>query len=163
MAMRDVALSVCLVIALAHSAPARDIYVNNLAGDDRSSGDGPNNAIGLGGPVRTIAKATRIAGPGDRIVLAATEQPYRESVSLVGLRLSASPVSPLLLAGNGAILDGSRRFHPRAGSILPATCFAFARSGSAINNCFWAAVPRYAGRRRAWRARCRRSSQASGV
>ena len=41
------------------------------------------------GPVRTIAKALRLAQAGDRIELAKSEQPYRECVSLVGTRHSA--------------------------------------------------------------------------
>ena len=38
------------------------------------------------GPLRTLAKALRLAGPGDHIHLANTGLPYRESVSLVGNR-----------------------------------------------------------------------------
>ncbi len=96
-------------LAIVACAPAagRDFYVNNLAGDDRFSGDSPASAAGIEGPLRTIAKATRKAGPGDRIVLAATATPYHESVSLVGLKHSASELGPLSLVGNGAILDGS--------------------------------------------------------
>jgi hypothetical protein len=89
-------------------AAARDIYVNNQAGDDRFSGDRPDSSAGSEGPVQSIAKATRLATPGDRIVLAATDTPYRESVSLVGLRHSASSLAPLTIDGNGAILDGSQ-------------------------------------------------------
>ncbi len=101
------ALCFCLALAFGSSAPARDIYVNNQAGDDRYSGDRPDNSAGAEGPVRTITKAARLAGPGDRIVLAATNAPYRETVSLVGLKHSESQVAPFVLAGNGAILDGS--------------------------------------------------------
>jgi hypothetical protein len=97
----------CLALVFGSVAQARDIYVNNLAGDDRYAGDRPDNSAGAVGPVRTIAKATRIAEPGDRIVLAATDEPYRETVSLVGLKHSESALSPLVIAGNGAILDGS--------------------------------------------------------
>jgi hypothetical protein len=105
--MRVRAFCFCLALAFGSATQARDIYVNNLAGDDRYSGDLPDNSAGAVGPVRTIAKATRIAGPGDRIVLAATDEPYRETVSLVGQKHSESGLSPLVLAGNGAILDGS--------------------------------------------------------
>jgi hypothetical protein len=59
------------------------------------------------GPVRTIAKALRLAVSGDHIVLADTGQPYRESISLVGVRHSGSMLQPLVIAGNGAVLDGS--------------------------------------------------------
>ena len=101
------AFGACLALAISQLALARDIFVNNQAGDDRYAGDRPDNSAGADGPVRTITKALRLAGPGDRIVLAATDTPYRESVSLVGLKHSQSFLSPLVLAGNGAILDGS--------------------------------------------------------
>ncbi len=101
-------LAVAVVSAtLGSLALARDIYVNNVAGDDRFSGDNPGNSAGIEGPLRTINKAARRASAGDRIVLAATPTPYREAVSLVGLKNSASELSPLTLVGNGAILDGS--------------------------------------------------------
>jgi hypothetical protein len=105
--MRVRALGVCLAIALAQPALARDIYVHNLAGDDRSTGEQTDNSAGSAGPVQTIGRATHLAGPGDRIVLAATNKPYHESVSLVGQRMSGSPVAPLSIIGNGAVLDGS--------------------------------------------------------
>ncbi len=57
--------------------------------------------------MRTIAKALHRAQSGDRIVLASTGQPYRESVSLVGGRHSGTPSKPFVIAGNGAVLDGS--------------------------------------------------------
>jgi hypothetical protein len=72
-------------------AAARDIAVNNVDGAE----------------VRTVSAALRLAASGDRIVLANTGRPYRESISLVGSRLSGSSLSPLVLVGNGAILDGS--------------------------------------------------------
>ncbi len=110
------ARAVCLCLLLAFGAPAlaRDIYVNNMAGDDRYSGERPDNSAGTVGPVRTIAKATRMAGPGDRIVLAANDEPYREAVSLVGLKHSANVLSPLVIEGQGAILDGSLPVPPSA-------------------------------------------------
>lgn len=87
---------------------ARDIYVNNVEGDDRSTGDMQNNSTVKMGPVRTIAKALRLARPGDHVVLAGTGQPYRESVSLSGMRLSgAGDDLPVVITGNGAVLDGS--------------------------------------------------------
>jgi hypothetical protein len=86
---------------------AKDIFVNNLAGDDRSNGSQPQNAPGGAGPLRTIAKALHEAEMGDRVVLANTAQPYRESISLVGSRHSGNVSQPFVIDGNGAILDGS--------------------------------------------------------
>jgi hypothetical protein len=57
--------------------------------------------------VRTIAKALRLAEAGDRIILAKTSEPYRENVSLTSSKHSGSPLSPLVIEGNGAVLDGS--------------------------------------------------------
>ncbi len=100
---------VILVLLLVLSGPAagRDIFVSNTGGDDRSTGELAKN-VTANGPLRTIAKALRMAVGGDRIVLAGdTGQPYRESVSLSGLRLSGTARQPLLIVGNGAVLDGS--------------------------------------------------------
>ena len=100
---------VILVLLLVLSGPAagRDIFVSNTGGDDRSTGELAKN-VTSNGPLQTIAKALRMAVGGDRIVLAGdTGQPYRESVSLSGLRLSGTARQPLLLVGNGAVLDGS--------------------------------------------------------
>lgn len=85
-------------LSLVSSGLAGDIHVDNLAGDDRSDG--------LDGPVATLAKALRLAQAGDRIVLASTGQPYRESVSLVGSKHSGSAIAPFVIEGDGAILDG---------------------------------------------------------
>jgi hypothetical protein len=79
-------------------AAAREIAVNNVDG----------------GPVTTISAALRQACPGDRIVLANTGRPYHESISLVGSRLSGSSFGPLVLMGNGAVLDGAAPVPPDA-------------------------------------------------
>ena len=86
-------------------AAGRDIFVDNAGGDDRSSGQQAKN-VARDGPVRTIAKALRLAGGGDRIVLAATGQPYRESVGIAGAAQRTAQ-QPLIIVGNGAVLDGS--------------------------------------------------------
>ena len=95
-----------LLLVLGAPAAGRDIFVDNAGGDDRSSGQQAKN-VARNGPVRTIAKALRLAGGGDRIVLAATGQPYRESIGIAGLRLSGTAQQPLMIVGNGAVLDGS--------------------------------------------------------
>jgi hypothetical protein len=95
-----------LLVALIPSAQARDIYVNNTTGDDRRMGTLPESQGELG-PCRTIAKALRIAKPTDRIVLAATNSPYRESITLQGARHSGIDRFPFVIVGNGATLDGT--------------------------------------------------------
>ena len=92
----------------------RDIFVDNTAGDDRATGQRPRQAPDATGPVATIAAALRLAAGGDAIVLANTQRPYRENVSLVGSRHSGSAQQPFAIRGNGAVLDGSAPVPPRA-------------------------------------------------
>jgi hypothetical protein len=105
--MRNVPGVLLLWISLATAAAGRDIFVNNTGGDDSATGRWPRSQPDRSGPVRTIAKALRLAAGGDQIVLTDTGRPYRESISLVGGRHSGSTQQPLLIVGNGAVLDGS--------------------------------------------------------
>lgn len=89
------------------SAAARDIFVSNSQGDDGATGREPIVVPNRSGPVRTIAKALRLAEPGDRIVLEKTAEPYRETLSLVGSRHSGRVGADFVVEGNGAVLDGS--------------------------------------------------------
>ncbi len=84
----------------------RDIFVDNVGGDDRLPGDGPR-AFGASGPCRTIARALRAAEKGDRIILANTGQPYFESITFHSGRHSGQPGRPFVLEGNGATLAGT--------------------------------------------------------
>lgn len=93
----------CLISVVA----ARDIFVSNLDGDDRFDGSQSQSVVGAGGPVRTISKGLRLAGQGDRIVVANTGQAYHETLSLSGEKHSGSPTGPFVIEGNGATLDGS--------------------------------------------------------
>jgi hypothetical protein len=98
-------MAICLLI---RQAAARDIFVDNVGGDDKNTGLHAQNQGDTPSPVRTIAKALRLARAGDRIVLAVSAQPYRECVALVGTRHSgAARLTPFILEGNGATLDGS--------------------------------------------------------
>ena len=75
-----------------------------------TGGMGPPGESGeRSGPCRTIAKALRLAGSGDRVVLTKTGEPYRESITLQAARHSGIVGQPFTLVGNGAVLDGS---HP---------------------------------------------------
>jgi hypothetical protein len=87
---------------------AREIFVNNVTGVDRSQGIAESGAGGGDGPVRTIARALRISRNGDSIVLADTGVAYRESITLQAGRNSGSEGKIFRLVGNGATLDGSR-------------------------------------------------------
>jgi hypothetical protein len=114
--MRRLFCLLALAAWLAPSAPAaaREIYVNNVEGNDRFAGDQPRVTSAQSGPVRTIVKALRLANSGDHVVLAKTAQPYRESISLVGSRHSGSLHQEFVIEGHGAILDGSAEAPPQA-------------------------------------------------
>jgi hypothetical protein len=87
---------------------SRDIYVDNLKGNDRFFGSSADSTeTHTSGPVRTLRRALQLCRPGDRIVLAKTSEPYREPIALVGSRHSGSEAQPFTLSGNGAVLDGS--------------------------------------------------------
>jgi hypothetical protein len=99
----------CLLGLLLLSSPAvgRDVVVDNVNGNNRFTGQQVRDQGGTGGPVRTLAKALQLAGPGDTIILLKNDAPYRESISLTGSRHSGDAQQPFTLRGNGAILDGS--------------------------------------------------------
>src|SRR5687767_15641629 len=81
-AMRTSLLVVVFIMGWASTVAARDWYVDNVAGDDRKNGFEAASTNPQDGPVRTIAKALRHARHRDRIILANTGEPYRESISL---------------------------------------------------------------------------------
>ncbi len=95
------------VAATVDAAAGRDIFVSNVAGDDRNTGAAMRPIVPQGGPVRTIAKALRLARPADRIILDNTTEPYHETISLVGSHNSGGVLGPLVIEGHGALLDGT--------------------------------------------------------
>jgi len=113
------------VIWACSAALARDICVDNLAGDDRNDGRYPRGSTGMDGPVRTIERALRLAQSGDRVVLAKNAEPYRESISLVGSRRSGLSFRDFVLQGNGAVLDGSAPVPPDAWQYYRDATFRF--------------------------------------
>ena len=104
--------SLCLLLLWSPMpAAARDIFVDNVVGNDRAAGRQPRQAADGTGPVRTIREALGRARTSDTIVLANTRQPYRESISVVGSCRSGTAEEPFTIRGNGAILE---RIGPRA-------------------------------------------------
>lgn len=101
-------IALTALAALASAACGKDIFVNNQAGDDRNDGYLATTAVGGSGPVRTIARALRTAEKGDRILLANTGEPYRESISVQAGWHSGYEHRPFIIEGAGAILDGSK-------------------------------------------------------
>jgi len=100
-------LALAFVATNGLSACAKEIYVNNATGHDRNLGQSGETSDGLAGPVRTIKRAIELSGQGDRIILAPTGTPYRETICLFGGRQSGDSFNAFTIEGNGAILDGS--------------------------------------------------------
>ena len=86
---------------------ARDIYVDNVCGDDGSTGEYAKPTPERSGPVCTLAKALRLAGRGDRVVIKKNDRPYHEPISLSGGHHGGYSSQPFTIVGNGAIIDGS--------------------------------------------------------
>lgn len=100
--------TLCLFFATATCAIARDIFVDNLGGDDRNNGATLRPQGKSNGPCKTIGKALRLVMPGDRIILMShPDEPYRESIAVQGGFCSGREGSPVEIIGNGAVLDGS--------------------------------------------------------
>lgn len=112
-------------VTIAASLSANDIFVNNVLGDDRLLGTHADTQLQGRGPVRSISKALRLAGPGDRISVANTGQPYRETVSLFGARHSGSGAQPFVVEGHGAVLDGTQPVPARAWEVAYDDVFRF--------------------------------------
>lgn len=80
---------------------ADDWFVDNISGNDRSSG------MVEAQPLKTIQAALLRAHPGDRIILKKSAEPYREQISITGPNNSGLPGRPLEIVGNGAVLEGA--------------------------------------------------------
>jgi len=116
-----------LLLLLQPPAPAAaiDIFVNNLGGSDAADGRAAVGSSPESGPLRTIARALGLVRGGDRIVLAKTDEPYREEVTLSGPRHSGDSRDPLTIVGNGATLDGTRPIPPQAWEHFEKDLFRF--------------------------------------
>lgn len=82
---------------------SRDIHVHPVHGDDARLGEVTDIAA-ANGPVRTIHRAIKLAGPGDVVHLAKLETPYRESV--VFHNRHGEQGRPIVLDGHGATVTG---------------------------------------------------------
>lgn len=114
-----------LILYTADPLSARDIYVDNVAGDDRRAGSSAAVAGQSGGPCRSLRRALELAEASDRIVLANTGQPYQESVTLQAGRHTGLPSQPFTIEGNGAILDGSALVPKDAWKFVETQVFRF--------------------------------------
>lgn len=100
--LKKFAFTLLAAIVPFYSAPAaepaleaRALHVDPHSGDDKNDGTTV--------PLKTIARAIRIAQPGDTIHLATVR--YFESADLTNKH--GAPGKPITLDGHGAVLDGS--------------------------------------------------------
>lgn len=127
-------------LAAAASSSARDIYVDNVAGNDLFNGAAAQ-ASGNTGPCRTIARALRSANKGDRIILANTGEPYRESITLQAGVHSGSIDQPFQIVGNGAILEGAAPMPRRGWEHVDDNIFRFSPPRKSYQMLFLSGVP----------------------
>ena len=118
-------LALVFLIATSAACHARELYVSNIHGSDRYSGRQLTTDSDGGGPFATIAAAVRAARPGDEIEIDNTGTPYSECVTLTATRGSGLPDFPIVIDGNGAILDGSRPVPDHAWEHYKADVFRF--------------------------------------
>jgi len=104
--MRLLIAIIAIFFGLNTTGQARDIFVDNLFGDDRNDGASARLTEFGGGPCRSITKALRVAEKGDHIIIAKNPEPYRESITLQAGRNSGIVGQPFIIEGNGAVLDG---------------------------------------------------------
>jgi hypothetical protein len=104
-------LLIVLVVVSVHVASgttrAATIYVNNRTGSDAYNGIRDEAINEKTGPVKSIRRALKLAGPSDVISLANTGVPYYEAISLVGSKHSGPVQQPFTILGNGATLSGA--------------------------------------------------------
>lgn len=111
------AAATLLVVLTVQPAAGRDVFVDNILGHDAFDGTTPQRPNDLSGPVKTIRRALRLAGPSDTVHLANHGEPYYESLELTGRRVSGTEAHPFTIDGHGAIVSGARRIPPQAWSI----------------------------------------------
>lgn len=123
--MRRWILILTIWLSFATFGRARDLHVNNVDGNDRYDGRAPVVQGQSMGPLRTIARALRIAQKGDRVIIANTGQPYRESITLQSGRHSGMRAARFELIGNGALLDGSHDIPAHAWTYYSGNVFQY--------------------------------------
>ncbi|HWB13658.1 MAG TPA: right-handed parallel beta-helix repeat-containing protein [Pirellulales bacterium] len=133
--LRFLPLLACALVLSVELAPAATVYVDNVGGDDLHDGSQSAN-LGGSGPVRTLQKALRICHAGDHILLANTGQPYRESISLSAAKHCGTALSPFVIDGQGATLEGAEPVPADAWMHERGTVFRFHPPRSAYQQLF---------------------------
>lgn len=107
-------LFVAFCVAVPGPAWARVIYVNNRIGNDINDGLAATNQGLRVGPVKTFSRAAHLLGKSDTLEIANNGEdfPYRDSLRLVGGGASGIETLPLIVNGNGAVIDGADPLQP---------------------------------------------------
>ena len=93
---------------------ARDLYVDNVLGQDNLNGSAAMPTGVTIGPTRSIRRALQYADGGDTIHIANRGVPYYETVTLQGSLNSGFPGTPFRLVSDGAVISGARCVPPTA-------------------------------------------------
>jgi hypothetical protein len=117
-------LIIICISLVAAGARAAELFVDNVAGDDLRDGRQATSS-GAGGPVRTLSRALELVNAGDRIVLSNRGIPYREPICLSAARHCGNAVSPLVIDGQGATLDGLAAIPASAWQLYRGDVFRF--------------------------------------
>lgn len=107
-------LALMLLCGFAAVAGARTIYIDNRIGNDINNGLAPTNEGLRVGPVKTFDRAIVLLDTGDTLEIANNGDgfPYHGSLRLIGNDASGIAAMPMVINGNGAILDGSAPIPP---------------------------------------------------
>lgn len=106
-------IAVVMLASLPAMGVAQVIYVDNLRGSDAADGKEPAPINLESGPVRSIRRGLQLLQKGGTLNLANNNQPYYESMELVG-RMSGSTLRPTIIEGNGVELNGAFPVPPSA-------------------------------------------------
>lgn len=123
------------LLGLRDTTAAATLYVNNVLGDDLREGSRPESD-GTDGPLRTLRKALAICQAGDRILLAPTGEPYRESIGLSAAQHCGTEVSPFIIDGQGAVLEGAEPVPYAAWENVGGAVFRFRPSRTSYQQLF---------------------------
>lgn len=134
-------ITVFLLLSASSTGEARDIFVDNVAGDDRRDGSTERVNGRAGGAVRSLRRALELASGSDRIILADSGEPYRESVTLQAGKHTGIPTRPFTIAGNGATLDGSAPVPDDAWKHVEGNVFRFRAPRTSFQVLFLAGKP----------------------
>lgn len=101
-------LAAAVLLALAATADAAVLYVDNQRGSDAFDGLASEPVDYTTGPVRTIRRALQVAHRADTIVLVNTGIPFYETVELTGPRFSGNSSLSFTIVGNGCVISGAQ-------------------------------------------------------